>query len=1245
MSTACSACGAADQPAGARFCSQCGTPLQASCRECSSPLPPGARFCGQCGTPAVEGLARPGGPPPGPGTTSSGGDRGATTTGGGTASGALGGAVAERRVTSVLFCDLVGFTTLSESRDHEETRELLTQYFDDARRIIGRYGGTVEKFIGDAVMAVWGVPTAHEDDAERAVRAGLELVTRVGGHGPRPRGRRPRRPRRGRHRRGRRHASGRCNQGMVAGDAVNTASRVQSVAGPGQVWVDETTRLLTSGAITYVDAGSHLLKGKADPVPLWSARAVVAARGGAQRADGLEAPLVGRERELRLVKEVFHGVEADGRPALLLVDGEAGAGKTRLGWEFEKYVDGLETSVRWHSGRCLAYGEGVAFFAVADAVRGRIAASAGDPDADPATQLAAYFDRYHVPQDEREWLTPRLEVLLGTTSTRLPKEDLFAAWTTFFERVGEGTSPVVLVIDDAQHAEDGLLEFVEHLMTWASFPLFVLLMTRPGLLERRVSLATHRGSTVIHLSALEDSTMAALLDGLVSGLPERTRSGLVRRADGIPLYAVETVRSLIDRDLVVPRGGVYVLASTDPLDLARIGAPASLQALVAARLDALTPGQRHIVNVASVLGTSLSRERIAELCADVSDVDEVLRQLVHLQVLEHQSSRLSSDYGRYGFRQAVVRQVAYTTLSLRDRKRIHLEVIGSYGPAREAPPDQAAVLAQHHLDAIDALPGDDDVPELRRAAVELLVAAADRSRALGVNDDAASHLRAALVQVGDDPEAGARLKALLASVLLDEGLWDDAARLAREATETFDALGDDRAAGSAAATWGAALGFGGDLAGGRDVVLSRWDRLRDDPSATRAALALSRALVHTCPPGQIDDVARDSLALRARLAEKVNDPGELADTFLWTGIDHLFTGATTLGLTLVEAAARIARENQLPSRSTRALINLTANAIGEDAREAVAYGRETVTAARRGGNAAQVWYGQINLVLALWVRGELERPGDDAPHRAPGGSRASGSTSSSPLHGLLLAAATGRAVPLLDEDQDHDIPELHWTDRAWRQWLGALRLAREGRPAEALRDAVRAVELFGTVYDDFHHLWATAARLAQEVGDVGAEERLFAVVDSVNAVVPLALRAHRARFSAAAARRDAGTDVLGRTPEAAAPEVERLLREAVELYATWGALPYEALCSRRAGRMAGAAGSQRRGRTVPRRLARAAARGRGRGLAQRPRAVPRHRGVTSGRHSRASHVGRMPPFLLIGWAVRRRCRSPACTTS
>ena len=236
----------------------------------------------------------------------------------------------------MLFGDLVGFTSLSETRDQEEVRELLTRYFEECRQIISRYGGTVEKFIGDAVMAVWGVPTTHEDDAERAVRAGLELVNTIAAMG----------------------ADlgvpdlamrvgivtgevavtlGAEHQGMVAGDAVNTASRVQSAAAPGQVWVDETTRLLTTSSINYVDVGSHPMKGKVDPVPLWAVRAVVAAVGGAQRADGLEAPHVGRDRELRLVKELFHGVEETHRPALLVVDGEPGVGKSRLGWEFEKY--------------------------------------------------------------------------------------------------------------------------------------------------------------------------------------------------------------------------------------------------------------------------------------------------------------------------------------------------------------------------------------------------------------------------------------------------------------------------------------------------------------------------------------------------------------------------------------------------------------------------------------------------------------------------------------------------------------------------------------------------------------------------------------------------------------------------------------------------------------------------------------------------------------------------------------------
>jgi class 3 adenylate cyclase len=286
--------------------------------------------------------------------------------------------VAERRVTSVLFGDLVGFTTLSESRDPEEVRELLSEYFAHARTVVARYGGVIEKFIGDAVMAVWGVPTAHEDDAERSVRAGLDLVAavtllgeQVGAPGLAMRvgvvtGEVA-------------VTIGATAEGMVAGDAVNTAARVQAAAQPGTVWVDDSTRTLTAAAVDYVDAGEHLLKGKAEPVRLFEARTVIAAVGGAQRIDGLEAPFTGRDRQMRLIKELCHETAEEDRPRLVLVTGAAGVGKSRLAWEFEKYVDGLSTVFAWHRGRCLSYGEGVAFWAVAEVVRARLVLTDADP--------------------------------------------------------------------------------------------------------------------------------------------------------------------------------------------------------------------------------------------------------------------------------------------------------------------------------------------------------------------------------------------------------------------------------------------------------------------------------------------------------------------------------------------------------------------------------------------------------------------------------------------------------------------------------------------------------------------------------------------------------------------------------------------------------------------------------------------------------------------------------------------------
>ena len=239
------------------------------------------------------------------------------------------------------------------------------RYFETAQSLISRYGGTVEKFIGDAVMAVWGAPVANEDDAERAVRAALDLVAAVPELAPGLAAR----------------AGvltgeaavtiGAVGQGMVAGDLVNTASRIQSAAEPGTVLVGETTKRATEAAIAYEPAGEHEMKGKTEAVPLFHALRVTAARGGAQKSAGLEPPFVGRDRELRLVKEHFHGCIEEGRAHLVSVSGIGGIGKSRLAWEYEKYLDGLVEEIWWHRGRCLAYGEGVAYWALAEMVRMR----------------------------------------------------------------------------------------------------------------------------------------------------------------------------------------------------------------------------------------------------------------------------------------------------------------------------------------------------------------------------------------------------------------------------------------------------------------------------------------------------------------------------------------------------------------------------------------------------------------------------------------------------------------------------------------------------------------------------------------------------------------------------------------------------------------------------------------------------------------------------------------------------------
>src|SRR6185312_6232139 len=392
---------------------------------------------------------------------------------------------AERRLVSVLFADLVGFTNLSETRDAEEVRELLSRYFDSCRRLIELYGGTVEKFNGDAVMAVWGTPTATEDDAERAVRAALDLVAAVSALGDEV-GAPELRARAGVLTGEAAVTIGAEGQGMVAGDLVNTAARIQSTAEPGTILVGDATRRATEQTVVYENAGAHALKGKDEPVALWRALRVVSGARGQLKSTGLEAPFVGRDRDLRRAKDLFHECAESGKAHLLSVTGIAGIGKSRLSWEFYKYFDGIAQTTYWHRGRCLSYGDGVTYWALADMVRMRCRIGEEDGPAIAREKLERALEE-HVPDpEERAFVEPRLAHLIGLTEhAARDKQDLFAAWRLFFERLAD-VYPIVLAFEDMQWADASLLDFVKYLLEWSrNSPIFVVTLARPELAERR----------------------------------------------------------------------------------------------------------------------------------------------------------------------------------------------------------------------------------------------------------------------------------------------------------------------------------------------------------------------------------------------------------------------------------------------------------------------------------------------------------------------------------------------------------------------------------------------------------------------------------------------------------------------------------------------------------------------------------------------------------------------------------------
>jgi class 3 adenylate cyclase/tetratricopeptide (TPR) repeat protein len=878
---------------------RCGAALAVRCARCGNAGGADDRFCAACGSPLGGGVPAP------LGTASQSATEGSEP-------------VSERRLVTVLFADLVGFTTLSERRDPEEVRELLGRYFEQCRVLIERYGGTVGKFIGDAVMAVWGTPVAREDDAERAVRAALALIQAVALLGEEV-GMPDLRVRAGVLTG---HAAvdvGAEREGMVLGDTVNTASRLQSIAAPGTVLVDDVTHRASEAAIAYEDGGTHQVKGREQLVHAWTALRVVAGAGGARRSAGLEPPFVGRDTELQAIVSAADRSAGERCARHIAVVGEAGFGKSRLVWEFFKYLDGIEEARYWHHGRSLSYGEGVAYWALAEMVRSRAGILEKENPAAAREKLTAVVEKFVRDDRDRRLVEPRLAHLLRLEERPdADRADLFSGWRLFFERLSED-APVILVFEDLQWAESGLLEFIDYLLEWsADFPIFVLTLARPELRERRPSWQP------LQLEPLETATIATMLEGLAPGLPDELAAQICRRAEGIPLYAVETIRMLEDRGVLTEEGARYVVSGK----VSDLDVPETLQALVASRLDGLAVEERSLLQDASVLGQSFTVAAAAALSGRPErEVEGVLDGLVTKQVLARDDDPRSPERGQYVFLQALLRTVAYGTLTRRARKSRHIAAARFLeqtwpGEAR----DIAEVLASHFVEAIRADPEADDAGALRRSARDKLTAAGGAAASLALGPEAQRYFEQA-AELAEDDVTRAELFEQMGRALWHSGDARGAEERLRTALELYEANG--RAAGPAAVTLSTVLVVAGRL----DEARTRLERFRSndqegiDQTVRAEALAeLGRVLMLRGAVEEAGPLLEEAL----RTLELNQAWPALTTALINRAIFLIYTHRREEAVGILRHSLSLAEEHALPSIALRARFNLAAASLERD---------------------------------------------------------------------------------------------------------------------------------------------------------------------------------------------------------------------------------------------------------------------------------------------------------------------------
>jgi class 3 adenylate cyclase/tetratricopeptide (TPR) repeat protein len=765
----------------------------------------------------------------------------------------------ERRVVTVLFCDLVGFTASSDRADPEDVFARLRPYHARLRREIEPFGGTVEKFIGDAVMAVFGAPTAHEDDAERAVRAGLrileamaelntatpalELTVRIGittGEAVVSLDARPE-----------------LGEGIVTGDVVNTAARIQAVAPVGGLVVGEPTFRATRRVFDYQVLEPVRVKGKTDPVAIWR---VVAPRRrpGVDVDPGTAIPLVGRDVELKLLEDLWERSQQEASVQLVTLTGEAGVGKSRLVREFRAVVHARPQRAAWRQGRCLPYGEGVTFWALGEVVKAQAGILESDDPAAAIRKLGQAVEPLVDDQAEREWLRSRLALLVGLvgvdSAETVAREEVFAAWRRFLEAMA-AERPLVVVLEDLHWADPALLAFTGHLVESASgVALLVVCTTRPELYERAPQWPGQLpNATTISLTPLSNADTARLLASLLDQavLPATTQATLLERTGGNPLYAEEVCRMLVERGAIQRHGRTVRL-----IEDADVVFPASIQALIAARLDTLAPQRKLLLQDAAVLGRVFWA---GALCAmgerDRASVRAGLDELAIRELVRPTPGSSVQGEEQYAFWHVLTRDVAYSQLPRAARSRKHAAAaawIERLAGARVA--DHAELLAHHYGQALAFVRAADPterVDELEKCTRRFLVMAGDRTMALDVARANDYYQRALqLIPPGDPEQAQVLMKAAQAAT--DIGQLIEAEQACEKAIAAFHAHQDDRGRASTMLKLSSVFWRQGNMGRSQTVLLEAIELLSLAPPGVELAWAYARMAVRTTLAGDPD---------------------------------------------------------------------------------------------------------------------------------------------------------------------------------------------------------------------------------------------------------------------------------------------------------------------------------------------------------------------------------------------------------